>query len=400
MRLYLVAGLVAAAVSFGFSLVILRLSRRFRLYAQIRDRDVHTTPTPRLGGVAMFLGIVFAFALGSQFSHFGFLGSASGLGRFDLIFSEPWHILGLLAASLLIVVMGVIDDLFDLEWWTKLAGQAIAGGILAWSGFQIYTIPLYRQIVILPSVLSLAITVILVVLVMNAVNFIDGLDGLVAGVAIIANGVFFVYCYLLTTYVGNTDYFNLAALISVVLIGACVGFLPVNFRPAKMFMGDSGALLVGLLMAASALSVTGQADVESWSGGQLFAGLMPILLPFAILLLPVLDFCLAIVRRLRAGRSPFSADRKHLHHRLLDLGHSHLQAVLIFYGWTAVIAVGSLLFVFLAWYIAAPILVAGVLACAIATVVPLLRRRPSLDPADEARAPDAAAAIDSKDFSI
>jgi UDP-GlcNAc:undecaprenyl-phosphate/decaprenyl-phosphate GlcNAc-1-phosphate transferase len=210
---------------------------------------------------------------------------------------------------------------------------------------------------------------------MNAVNFIDGLDGLVAGVAIIANVAFFVYCWLLTQLVGNTDYFNLAALISAVLIGACLGFLPVNFRPARMFMGDSGALLIGLLMSASALSVTGQVDPERWSGGQLFAGLMPIVLPIAILLLPLLDFALAVTRRLRAGKSPFSADRKHLHHRLLDLGHSHLAAVLVFYGWTAVISVGCLLFLVVPWGVAATSLGAGIVVCAVLTIVPVVRRR-------------------------
>ena len=164
-----------------------------------------------------------------------------------------------------------------------------------------------------------------IVLVMNAINFIDGLDGLVAGVAIIANGVFFVYSYMISYGPAEqSDYFNLAQFISAVLIGACAGFLPLNWHPARLFMGDAGALLVGLLMAASTIAVTGQIDPELASNGPrvLFPAFIPILLPFAVLIVPLLDFGLAVIRRLRAGKSPFSADRKHLHHRLLDMGHT------------------------------------------------------------------------------
>ncbi|MDM4763449.1 undecaprenyl/decaprenyl-phosphate alpha-N-acetylglucosaminyl 1-phosphate transferase [Galbitalea sp. SE-J8] len=390
MRLYLLAAATAAVVAFVFAWVILRLSLRFRLYPQIRARDVHESPTPRLGGAAMFLGVLAAFGAASQFGGLRWLGSPEGLGRFDLIFSEPSKIFGILGASLLIVVIGVVDDLWDLEWWTKLAGQVIAGGILAYSGVTITTLPVFGAVAILPSTVSLGITVFAVVLVMNAVNFIDGLDGLVAGVAIIANGVFFLYSFTLSVFVGQSEYFNLAALISAVLIGACAGFLPFNFRlpphfrPARIFMGDSGAMLVGLLMAASAITVTTTTDTQSWGGRQLLPAFIPILLPVAILVLPLLDFALAVIRRLRAGKSPFSADRLHLHHRLLDIGHSHLQAVLIFYGWTAVISFGVFAYIVLPWEGATVIIAAGVLVCGVATIVPLLRRHPlDAPPTDE-----------------
>jgi UDP-GlcNAc:undecaprenyl-phosphate GlcNAc-1-phosphate transferase len=379
-RLYLGAALVAAVVSFVFAWVILKVSLKYRLYPKIRERDVHTRPTPRLGGVAMFLGVVVAFVLASQFGGIRLLGSPEGLGRFDLIFSDPRRIWGLLIAALLIVIVGVIDDIVDLEWWTKLAAQIIAGGILAWSGTAITALPVFGTVAVLPSTVVLSITVLAVVLVMNAVNFIDGLDGLVAGVAIIANGVFFLYSVALAFTLGASEYFNLAALITAILIGACVGFLPFNFHPAKMFMGDAGAMLVGLLMSASAITVTSTVDPESWGGRTLLPAFIPILLPFAILVLPILDFSLAVIRRVRAGKSPFAADRLHLHHRLLDIGHSHLQAVLIFYGWTAVISVGFLSYMFIPWYWATALLVAGVLVCAWLTVVPLLRRDP-IDPA-------------------
>jgi len=366
---YIAVVAVAASVTFVLAFLILKLSHRFRLYPKIRERDVHTRPTPRLGGVAMFIGVIAGFAAASQFA------------KFDSVFEDPRQVWGLLGAALLIVAIGVADDILDLTWYTKLAGQIIAGGILAMTGTVIYTLPLPGMgVVILPETFTLVISVLAVVLVMNAINFIDGLDGLVAGVALIANGVFFVYSYTYAYLEKEIDYLGMASLITAVLIGACVGFLPLNFHPAKLFMGDAGALLTGLLMAASALSFTGQVNTDNYNyGGQQLPGLIPLILPFAILVLPLLDFGLAVLRRLRAGKSPFAADRLHLHHRLLDIGHSHLQAVLIFYAWTAVISIGCLLYVFIAWEWATVVLAVGVLLCAWLTVVPLIRRNP-IDP--------------------
>jgi UDP-GlcNAc:undecaprenyl-phosphate GlcNAc-1-phosphate transferase len=198
-------------------------------------------------------------------------------------------------------------------------------------------------------------------------------------VALIANSVFFIYAYLLQAD-AQTDYFNLASLVTAVLIGACIGFLPINFYPAKMFMGDAGALLVGLLMASSAILVTGQVDAGVIAQPDKFTAyflpaFIPILLPFAVLVIPLLDFGMAVIRRLRAGKSPFSADRLHLHHRLLDMGHSHLHAVLIFYGWTMVISVGCLAYMFVPWYVATLFIGLGAAVCAAFTLVPLSRRK-------------------------
>jgi UDP-GlcNAc:undecaprenyl-phosphate GlcNAc-1-phosphate transferase len=364
---YILATGISAVVSFGFAFLILKLSHRYRLYPKIRARDVHTRPTPRLGGLAMFLGIVVA------------VGVASHIPQLSLVFSEERKVFAILAAALVIVVIGVIDDIWDLDWLTKLAGQIIAAGILVWGGVQILSVPIGGIILVSPFQ-SLIITVLAVVLVMNAVNFIDGLDGLVAGVAIIANGVFFVYTYLLQSG-GATEYFNLASLVTAVLIGACLGFLPLNFHPAKLFMGDAGALLVGLLMAVSAILVTGQIDPATMNNRQIFGrgdllpAFIPILLPFAILIVPLLDFVLAVLRRLRAGKSPFSADRLHLHHRLLDMGHSHLHAVLIFYSWTAVAAVGCLTFMFVPWYWGLSFLAVGLVVATTVTLAPLSKRK-------------------------
>lgn len=393
---YLIAAGVAGVLSYTLSLLIWKLSTRYRLYPKIRERDVHTRPTPRLGGIAMFLGVVAAFGVGALLPPLG------------IVYSQPAHIWGLLGSALMIVLIGVADDIWDLDWLTKLAGQILAAALLAWSGIQFLSFPLPKLfgagdasrsvIVTLAPWQSLVITVIVIVLVMNAVNFIDGLDGLVSGVAIIANGVFSVYVFVISSGpTGQSDYFNLAQLISAVLIGACIGFLPLNWHPARLFMGDAGALLVGLMMAASTIAVTGQIDPDRLeetvgSARQLFPALIPLLLPFAILIVPLLDFGLAIIRRLRAGKSPFSADRKHLHHRLLDMGHSHLHAVLILYAWTASAAVGMLLFLFVDTWWAALATVLGLVVCTILTLAPLSRRKAIESVAQSTDAAAAAAA--------
>ena len=363
---YALVGGTAAAVTFGFSFLIWRLSTKYRLYPAIRARDVHTRPTPRLGGIAMFFGVAAAIAVASQFSEFA------------LVFSEPTKVLAVLGAAFLIVVVGVADDLWDLDWTIKLAVQILAAVLIAWGGVQLFTLPIGGR-TLLSSPQSLVLTVLALVLVMNAVNFIDGLDGLVAGVALIANGVFFIYVYLLQ-FTNRFEYFNIASLLTVVLAGACVGFLVLNWHPAKLFMGDSGALLVGLLMATSSISVTGgidpiQIEENDITRSELLPALIPVILPLAILVVPLLDFALAVFRRLRAGKSPFSADRLHLHHRLLDMGHSHFHAVLIFYAWTTVLAVGCLLPLFVHWGWALVFIGVGLAICVVVTLLPLTRRK-------------------------
>ncbi|MEO7123135.1 MAG: MraY family glycosyltransferase [Lacisediminihabitans sp.] len=361
---YLLAGVLSAGITFGLSIVIWKLSNKYRLYPKIRERDVHTRPTPRLGGIAMFIGIGVTVAVASQFS------------QFHLVFARPGPVLAIFGAAFIIVLIGVADDIWDLDWMTKLAGQIIAAGLLAWQGVQLTSIPLVGGVIVLSSYAGLLTTVLIIVLVMNAVNFIDGLDGLVAGVAIIANVVFLIYSWILATSMAQAEYFNLASLLTAVLVGACVGFLQLNWHPARLFMGDAGALLVGLLMATSAISVTGQVDIASLQfTKQLAPAFIPILLPLAILLVPLLDFGLAVLRRLRAGKSPFTADRKHLHHRLLDMGHSHFHAVLIFYGWTAVVSVGCLLFLFVQAVWALTIMAIGFVVCTWFTIAPLTRRK-------------------------
>jgi UDP-GlcNAc:undecaprenyl-phosphate GlcNAc-1-phosphate transferase len=353
----------AAVVTFGFSYVIRRLSLRFKLYPAIRDRDVHTTPTPRLGGVAMFLGLLATIAVASQIKYF------------DVVFAESGAIWAILGASFMIVVIGVLDDLWDLDWTIKLAAQLGIASLVAWQGVQILSLPIGGITVGSPT-LSFLITVLTIVLVMNAVNFIDGLDGLVAGVSIISGGVFLIYSYLLARDISPSNYFNLASLVAAIVVGICAGFLPFNWHKARLFMGDAGSMLVGLLMSVAGIAVTGQIDPGELGRSELLPAFLPILLPFAILLLPLADFSLAVLRRVSAGKSPFTADRKHLHHRLLDMGHSHVQAVLILYTWTAVVSVGFLLFFIVKPYaIAVVFLIVGTIVSAILTLLPLTQRQ-------------------------
>ncbi|MFF2390709.1 MraY family glycosyltransferase [Agromyces sp. NPDC058064] len=393
MTLFLSLALLAALVTFGGSIVVWKLSLKYRLYPKIRERDVHTRPTPRLGGIAMFVGIVVAIGAAAFVSSLG----VSRFSNVSIIFENPGQMLAILGAALLIVAMGVADDIWDLDWTTKLAGQFIAGGLIAWQGVTIVSLPI-AGITLIPSWLSATITVFVIVLVMNAVNFIDGLDGLVAGVSLIANGVFFLYTYLLVQQTSPLNYFNLASLLAVIVVGACAGFLPLNWHPAKLFMGDAGALLIGLLTATAAIAVTGTINPASVGFENLFAAFIPILLPFVVLVIPLLDFGLAVVRRLSAGKSPFAADRKHLHHRLLDMGHSHLNAVLILYGWTAVASVGCLLTYVLPTYFgvdsawAFVFLGVGFLVCAVITLAPLGRRKRLTIAAEERPATTPAAA--------
>ncbi|WP_091232236.1 MraY family glycosyltransferase [Microbacterium sp. 3J1] len=375
MKQYLFTVILTAAITFALTWAVWRLSLRYKLYPAIRERDVHKTPTPRLGGVAIFLGIAAA------------IGVSAANPFFATMWTPPQTMWSILAASLLIAIIGVVDDLWDLDWMIKLGAQFLAAGIITvGGGLQILSLP-FGDLIVFSSWLSITITMFAIVIVMNAVNFIDGLDGLVAGVCLIANGVFFAYSYILTRDTGASSYFNLASFLAAVLIGACLGFLPFNWSPAKLFMGDSGALVLGLLMATSAIAVTGQLepsalDLERLGRSQLLGAFIPILLPLLVVLLPLLDFGLAVLRRMNAGKSPFSPDRKHLHHRMLDLGHRDRDAVLIFYAWTAIISFAVLLMYVGAredWpgqYLPGVAFgIVGIAACLVITLMPSRRRR-------------------------
>lgn len=339
MRVYLLVMLVAAAVTYLTTPLARWLALRSGAITAVRDRDVHEVPIPRMGGVAMLLGMAAALVLASQMPFLA--GEFTGA-------LTAWAILG---GAALVCLLGAADDIWELDWVTKLVGQVLAAGLMAGVGHvQLLALPVGEGGGLIGSGwLSLAATVLVIVVAINAVNFVDGLDGLAAGLIAIGGSAFFMYTYVLTTQTSPLDHSNLASLVLAVLVGACLGFLPHNFHPARIFMGDSGAMLIGLSMAAAAILVTGQLNslVTSQTGPvevtarQQFPAFLPLLLPVAVLLLPLLDMGLAVVRRVGTGKSPFHADRRHLHHRLLQLGHTHRRAVLIMYLWTALFAFGG-----------------------------------------------------------
>jgi len=337
-REYLTVFLVAAATTYLLGVVAREIALRTGAVARVRDRDVHAAPIPYFGGVAMLGGLIAAYLVARQLP---FLSTAG-----QNVFEDAAAVL---AAGALICAVGVLDDLIELDAITKLGGQVLAASVLVVFEVQLFVLPLpgQGQLAVDPDQLAV-ISVVIVVAAVNAVNFVDGLDGLAAGVVGIGAVAFFAFSYQLAN-VNNETLAITAALLCAALGGACAGFLPHNFFPARLFMGDSGSMLLGLVLAGSALTLTGQfAQVDLTQGGSgseasLLPVLLPILLPISILVVPFADLVLAVVRRTRAGRSPFSPDKQHLHHRLLEIGHSHLRAVLIIWLWAGLIALGVVL---------------------------------------------------------
>lgn len=332
MRVYLLIMILAAVVTYLLVPLVLRISLAIGAVTQIRSRDVHTVPMARLGGVAMYLGFVFSLLIASQIPY---LERTLGLD------SAAWAIV--IGAGIMCIV-GIVDDVWELSWYAKFAGEILAAGIMAWRGVQLVTVPLLG-LTVGSARLTLFVTIIAVVTVANAVNFVDGLDGLAAGVIGIAALAFFFYAYYLTRETSPGDYTSVATATVAALVGICLGFLPHNFHPARLFMGDSGALMLGAVLAGAAILVTGQIDPANVNTTQALPAFMPVLIPLLILLIPIVDLLWAVLRRLSRGQSPFSADAGHLHHRLLRRGHSHSAAVLILYIWTAVASFSAVGFV-------------------------------------------------------
>jgi len=338
MREYLVVFLVALAVTYLLTVVAREVALRTGAVARVRDRDVHDEPIPYLGGLAMLGGLVAAYLVARQ------LPFLSDGGAFVMRDAGV-----VVIAGAMICMVGVFDDLFELDALTKLGGQVLATAFLIAFQVRYYFITTPDgEIFSLDPAQGALLTGFVVVATVNAVNFVDGLDGLAAGVVGIGALAFFLFCYELTR-ANDVGRSTTAALLAVALAGACVGFLIHNFHPARLFMGDSGSMLIGLVLSASAVTLSGQfASTEismgaDGSAANLLPTYLPVLLPLAILLLPLADLLLAVVRRTRAGRSPFSPDKQHLHHRLLEIGHSQRRAVLIMWLWAALIAFGAVL---------------------------------------------------------
>ena len=327
MREYVLALLLAAAATYLLTPLVRRGAMATRAMHAARTRDVHVVPTPLLGGLAMYGGLAAGLLVANQLTY---LREA---------FPSPRTVPGLLMAGGLLVVTGIIDDRWGMGAISKLAAQVAAGAILVWSQVVLSWVPEPSGgVFILPPQLGLTLTILLVVITINAVNFIDGLDGLAAGIVAIAACSFLVYSYTLARVVGIHSQ-SVPALVAALLAGMCIGFLPHNFYPARIFMGDTGAMLLGMLLAYVPLSSTAMLDpnvlLHYSHTVNRYPTVLPILLPAAILVIPYADLLLAVVRRTRAGMSPFAADKKHLHHRLLNVGHSHRQSVLIMYLWAA-----------------------------------------------------------------
>lgn len=362
MREYLLCLAAAAAVTYLTVPLARALAMRWGAMAEVRDRDVHDTPTPRLGGLAMLAGLLAGLLLASKLPQMGSVFSGDG--------RAPYALLGGVA---IIVVLGLVDDRWGLAAPTKLAGQVLAASVMALQGISIIWLP-FGGTLVLDPVTSVLLTVLVVLVCINAINMVDGLDGLAAGIVAVAALGFFAYSYLLSVEVGF-ERATLATLISALLVGMCAGFLPYNVYPARIFMGDTGSMLLGFLMAAAIITLSGQVDPSAIEGGTLLPALLPILLPLAVLVLPFLDLALAVVRRTRKRRSPFAPDKQHLHHRLLEMGHSQRRTVLLMYAWTAVVAAAAFTLAFLPVIYGLLILVVGTAAIAYAALLPGIRRR-------------------------
>ena len=338
MREYLLVFLVAASVTYLLTVIAREIALRTGAVAQVRDRDMHAVPIPYFGGIAMLGGMTAAYVVARQLP---FLSLST-----PVVFRDAGVVL---IAGGLICMVGVLDDLLELDALTKLGGQVLAAGFLIAFGvqYQFFPAPGGGQFSLDPSQAAL-LTVITVVATVNAVNFVDGLDGLAAGVVGIGATAFFLFSYQIANLNGQSLGVT-GALLSAAVGGACAGFIPHNFYPARLFMGDSGSMLLGLALAASALTLTGQfsaSDVTRGGAGSdasLLPTLLPIIVPLSILVVPFADLLLAVIRRTRRGQMFYHPDKQHLHHRMLEIGHSHRRAVLIIWLWAGLVGFGTVL---------------------------------------------------------
>ena len=353
--------LVVFAASTGVTLVatplVRRLSLRLGWIDHPSDRKVHPRPTPTVGGLAIYLGVL-AGLVAARFVPF-----------LSTLYETSSDLDAVVVGGTALVVLGVRDDTRGASAIGKLAGQVLVAGVLVLLGVQLLYFYFPGQGVLsLSADLAVPLTVLWVVAMVNAVNLIDGLDGLAAGMVTVAAAAFFAY---MVRSPGGDVGPSTAALLSAIAAGAAVGFLPWNFHPARIFMGDSGAMLLGLVLAVATISGVGR-NLEGPSGGDLAVVAIPIAVPLLVLAVPFLDVLLAIARRMRRGLGIAHADKEHIHHRLMDIGHSHRQAVLLMYLWSALIAGCALAVAFIDGRLVIAAIVTG--AVLVATVLPRLVR--------------------------
>lgn len=369
LRELILVGLTAAIVTYLATGAVRWLAFRWGAVAYPRERDVHVDPVPRMGGLAMYLGVAAAVLLASQLPALtrGFVYS-SGMPA-------------VVVAGGLIMAVGLIDDRWGLDALTKFAGQITAASVLVTMGvaWSVLYIPFGGVgTIVLDQASSILLTLALTVSIVNAMNFVDGLDGLAAGLGLITASAICIFSVGLLHDHGGDVLFYPPAVISVVLAGACLGFLPHNFHPARIFMGDSGSMLIGLMLAAASTTAAGPISQSAYGARDVFALLSPFLLVVAVMLVPALDMLLAIVRRTRAGLSPFSPDKMHLHHRLLQIGHSHRRVVLLIYLWVGIVALGAASTIFVDPRYTGAVMAVAIVVAMVFTLIPLLRRRDDL----------------------
>lgn len=309
------AFLLATLISLLVTPFLRDLSLRRKVVDLPGARKIHDTPTPRIGGIAILIGFITAAA--------GVTLSSSGLQ--ELAATQLDYVVGIFAGSALMAGVGLFDDLVDLGPKKKLVAQIGVASLAFACGFRIEAITLPFGLELALGGLSYPVTTLWIVGIINAVNLIDGLDGLAAGIG------FLVLALNVSLAVSHGDL--LIALVSVSLAGAIVGFLRYNVRPSSIFMGDTGSMVIGYVLAVGALR-----------SGQTPATTVALLTPAVAMAVPILDTLAAIVRRLSQGRSPFSPDYGHVHHRLVDAGLSQGQSVLVLYLLTALsVAAAALL---------------------------------------------------------
>ena len=358
---YLIVGLIAASATAVSMPFVVRLAHRQKWVATPDERRMHPVPTPDVGGIGMFVGILA-----------GIVG-ASLMSDFDALFEDNTEIIGVVVACSITFALGLLDDIRDISPPAKVTGLVVAAISLVWFGVTMFQFRLpFLDVFVLSDDWVPLFTVLWLLGMTQAVNLIDGLDGLAAGIVAIGAGSFFIYSQDLTA--GNLlPQPNIGPLVAMIAVGVCVGFLPFNFNPARIFMGDSGALLLGLLMAVATSVVGGRADPDTQSAnGQTYFFLAPIFISLLVLAVPIVDVIFAVIRRTASGRSFAEADMGHLHHRLIQLGHGPRRAVVILWGWAALF---STVVLFSALYSTGSALVLLVLAGTALSVFTVLHPR-------------------------
>ncbi|MET0578365.1 MAG: MraY family glycosyltransferase, partial [Ilumatobacteraceae bacterium] len=282
---YLIVGLAAGFATFLATPLVSWLARWRGWLYEPNERTVHTAPIPAVGGLAMYIGFLVALTVARLWD------------TFDPLFARNSEPQGVVLAATVIIAVGLYDDVKGLSAPAKVTGTVVAALVLVWFGVTMYYFRLpFLGVVVLSDDWVPLITVLWLLGLTQAINLIDGLDGLAAGIVAIGAGAFFLYSQKLSMLDLLREP-NIGPMIAIIAVGLCLGFLPHNFNPARIFMGDSGALLLGLLMAVSTSVVGGRAETDQRFIGQTFFFLAPLVLPLFILGVPILDLAFAIIRR-------------------------------------------------------------------------------------------------------